>query len=443
MAMNTYDEVIDYLYTQLPMFQNSGPGAYKPGLTTARILAGAFGNPQQKFRTIHVAGTNGKGSVTHTIASVLQAAGLKVGLYTSPHLLDFRERIRINGEMISRAEVMDFVERFMGMNLDCHPSFFELITVMAFDHFVRHEVDIAVIEVGLGGRLDTTNIITPLLSVITNISLDHVALLGDTEVQIAREKAGIIKPGVPVVIGEAEGEVRGVFQEVAAQVKAPIIFAQDSQIAFDGKAYSIEPAGPCVAEFDLKGDYQRPNANTLMAVLRELRRLVPISDADIIAGFATVTSATGLAGRWQTVADAPVRVVCDTGHNIGAWRILGPRLDSEAKNTGTLRMVIGFVNDKDVSHIFDFMPKGAKYYFVTPSVTRGLDASKLLDISKDKGLKDVQVFGSVADGFEVAYADALSGDMIFVGGSTFVVADFMQHTSGRWSIPERHFSKKS
>lgn len=427
--MMTYPEVIDFLYTRLPMFQNSGPGAYKPGLATAHTLDDAFGNPHLRFKTIHVGGTNGKGSVSHTIASVLQASGLKVGLYTSPHLVDFRERIRINGEMITQQEVVDFVERFLSCGLDCSPSFFELTTIMAFEHFARHNVDVAVIEVGLGGRLDTTNIITPVLSIITNISLDHVSLLGDTETKIAGEKAGIIKPGVPAVIGEAEGEVRRVFERAAAG--SPIVFAQDHPVTVKDDKYSISPNGNLVVEFDLKGDYQRANANTIMCALNILRSIFPVTEDNIAAGFASVTMQTGLAGRWQCIADKPFRVICDTGHNVGAWEILGPRLQKESENNHTLHMVIGFVNDKDVSHIFDYLPPRARYYFVTPSVARGLESSRLLDISKEKGLTDTEAFASVADGYERALACAKPGDMIFVGGSTFVVADLMQHTSGR------------
>ena len=415
----------------MPMFQNSGPGAYKPGLATAHALDDAFGNPHRQYRSIHVAGTNGKGSVSHTIASVLQSAGLRVGLYTSPHLVDFRERIRINGEMISEQEVVDFVKRYRSLNLDCHPSFFELTTIMAFDHFARNLVDIAVIEVGLGGRLDTTNIINPILSIITNISLDHVSLLGDTEALIAKEKAGIIKCGVPVVIGEADKDVRRVFELAASEAGAPIVIAKEEPVTVKGNKYSINPGGEPIVEFDLKGDYQRANANTIMAALRVLRTIITISDEDIISGFASVTKSTGLAGRWQTISSKPVKIVCDTGHNVGAWQILGPRLRECAKEAQTLHMVIGFVNDKDVSHIFDYMPTDVKYYFVTPSVARGLDSSKLLDIAEQRNFAFAKSFASVAQGYEYALACAKEGDMIFVGGSTFVVADLMQHTNAQ------------
>lgn len=425
--MSTYGETIEYLYSQLPMFQNSGPGAYKPGLETARKLDDAFGNPHKSFRAVHVAGTNGKGSVSHTIASVLQAAGLNVGLYTSPHLIDFRERIRVNGEMISPEEVVDFVDRYRSLRLDCNPSFFELTTIMAFEHFARHKVDFAIIETGLGGRLDTTNIITPVLSVITNISLDHTALLGDTIEAIAREKAGIIKPGIPVVVGEADETVREVMTDAAKTVSAPLTFTEDEPVGRNGDVYSVRPGEePCV-EFELKGDYQHANANTIMAALRQLSNVIALSDNAVRKGFSTVCSATGLMGRWQTLREEPVKVVCDTGHNIGAWTILGPKLRQVAERVDHLRMVIGFVNDKDVNHIFDQMPHDAEYYFVTPSVARGRDSSQLLYLAREKGFRDIRAFGSVRDGYEAALNESLPGDMIFVGGSTFVVADLLTH----------------
>lgn len=430
--MTAYEQVIEFLYTQLPMFQSQGPGAYKPGLDTARMLDAAFGHPHQSFRSIHIAGTNGKGSTAHTIASVLQAQGLKVGLYTSPHLVDFRERIRVDGQMISREAVVDFVERYRGMQLPCSPSFFELTTIMAFDYFARMGVDVAVVETGLGGRLDTTNIISPILSVITNISLDHVALLGDTEEQIAAEKAGIIKPGVPVVIGEADGAVRQVFDRAAKEKESEIIFAQDyplgSVTTSAGTMYSIEPGGKPVALYDLQGDYQQANARTVMAALRTLRSAMPISDGAIIQGFSTVQQSTGLAGRWMQVQTEPFAVITDTGHNVGAWRWLGPKLREIAAGAGALRMVVGFVNDKDVSHIFDSMPREAEYYFVTPSVARGRDSRQLLALAQEKGFTRCRAYATVAEGFAAASAEAAPGDTIYVGGSTFVVADYLAST---------------
>lgn len=417
-----YKETVDYLFTQLPVFQNIGAGAYKPGLDTAYTLSAAFGDPHKSFRSIHIAGTNGKGSTSHTLASVLAAAGYKVGLFTSPHLFDFRERIRVNGRMIPEEEVIDFVERYRRLDLDVSPSFFELTTIMAFDFFRKAGVDIAVVEVGLGGRLDTTNIITPELSIITNVSLDHMAQLGDTEVLIAGEKAGIIKPGVPVVVGEAQGEVREVFRRKADSLNAPIMFAEDSPVDYfekDGRYfYSLGPGLPPSVESDLTGVYQPKNMNT---VLHALQLLPDISDSAIIEGMADVQLRTGLMGRWMMLNTEGPKVICDTGHNIGAWRYLAPRL-SETSEGSQLRMVIGFVSDKDVSSIFELLPANAEYYFVTPSVKRGRPASDLLDMASSRGL-NARAFDSVREGYAQAMKEATPSDTIFIGGSNYVIAD--------------------
>lgn len=418
----TYQETVDYLFTQLPVFQNIGAGAYKPGLATAHTLATAFDDPHKSFRSIHVGGTNGKGSTSHTLASVLMAAGYKVGLFTSPHLFDFRERIRVNGEVISEESVIHFVERYRNMELGISPSFFELTTIMAFDYFRSAGVDIAVVEVGLGGRLDTTNIITPELSVITNVSLDHMAQLGDTEVLIAGEKAGIIKPGVPVVIGEAQGEVREVFRRRADEMRAPVIFAEDSQVDYIEKNgryfYALHPGDVPSVESDLTGVYQPKNMNT---VIHALRLLPGISDSAIAEGMADVQERTGLMGRWMMIRSDGPKVICDTGHNIGAWRYLAPRI-SEIAALSNLRMVIGFVSDKDVSPIFELLPANAEYYFVTPSVKRGRPASDLLAMALSWGLK-ARAFDSVMNGYQQALSDASDSDTIFIGGSNYVVSD--------------------
>ena len=421
-----YQETLDYLFTQTPMFQSIGAGAYKPGLQTVERLSKMFGNPHKKFKTIHVGGTNGKGSTAHTIAAALQSAGYKVGLFTSPHLIDFRERIRVNGKMIGEDEVRNFVERFIsegGEKLNC--SFFELTTVMAFKHFAKNEVDIAVIEVGLGGRLDSTNIITPELSVITNISLDHTALLGHTHEKIAREKAGIIKEGVPVVIGESEGKVREVFKITADDRHAPICFADDSHIYAvaerhnDYILYKGTPWGDVRSE--LCGDCQTKNAATIMCALDCLgKQGFNITDEAVAKGFTNVCELTGLAVRWMKVGDSPT-VICDTGHNVGGWSYLSERLLSFGNK---LHMVIGFVNDKDVSGILAMMPREAHYHFVKPSVPRGLDAEELCKKAADAGLKG-SVSQSVEEGYKIALSQAKEGDIIFVGGSTFVVADLM------------------
>lgn len=432
----TYEAVTRWMFDQVPMFQNVGAGAYKPGLDTVLRLSEAFGNPHRRLRVVHVAGTNGKGSTASTIAAVLTSAGYRTALYTSPHLIDFRERIRIDGEMISEEEVVDFINRYRAMSLPIEPSFFELTTVMAFDHFARHGVDYAVIEVGLGGRLDSTNIVTPLLSVITNISLDHCALLGNTVEAIAAEKAGIIKPGIPVVIGRAEGGVRQVFADKAAAVAAPIDFAQDvpAYTSFEHTADAIiyrgTPWGDITSE--LIGDCQPENANTVMHALQHLPFAV---SADAVArGFARVTALTGLMGRWMTVSRRP-RIICDTGHNPGGWAFLGPQLAAIAARV-SLSMVLGFVNDKDVSTIAHYLPREARYYFATPSVKRGRNSADLAATFRALGI-DGTPYPTVADALQAALADTESTHQhdatIFVGGSTFVVADLLAALPSRAS----------
>lgn len=408
------------------MFQNIGAGAYKPGLDNVLHISAMMGNPHIGLKAIHVGGTNGKGSTAHTIAAILQSAGYRTGLYTSPHLVDFRERIRIDGEMISRDEVTDFVMRFKSANTDkIAPSFFELTTIMAFDHFRRHNVDVAVIEVGLGGRLDCTNIITPDLSIITNISLDHTALLGNTTEAIAGEKAGIIKHGIPVIIGESDGAVRKVFADAAAAVNAPIDFAddmamyssctlQDDRLIYDNTDWG-EVSG------ELTGDCQCKNAATIFAALRRLIDAgYKFTADDVRHGFANVCSMTGLAGRWMTVGHNPT-VICDTGHNPGGWQYLSKRL---GKYGDKLHVVIGFVNDKDITTILSMMPQLAHYHFVEASVKRALPADKLAAFAAKAGLHG-SVSKSVADGYKIALSQAVQGDIIFVGGSTFVVADLL------------------
>lgn len=422
----TYDETIDYLYTQVPMFQAIGAGAYKPGLETVSRLAAMCGNPQNRLRTIHVGGTNGKGSTAHTIAAVLQSAGYRVGLFTSPHLLDFRERIRIDGRMIERESVVSFVENYLAAkDSDMQPSFFELTTVMAFDYFARNNVDVAVIEVGLGGRLDSTNIITPMLSVITNISLDHTALLGHTPEAIASEKAGIIKPGVPAVIGESSGEVRRVFARKVAETGSEIFYADDLapfgsyEQGDDAIVYRATRWGDISGS--LCGDCQVKNAATILCALERLESCgLSFTAADVSRGFADVCAMTGLAGRWMCVREHPC-VICDTGHNTGGWAYLSRRLAKKGKD---LHMIIGFVNDKDVSGILAMMPRDARYYFVRASVPRALDSGQLAELAAEAGLKG-KSYPTVAAGYEEALSQAKEGDTVFVGGSTFVVADLM------------------
>ncbi len=424
-----YDEVTEWMFRQIPMFQNLGSDAYKPGLERVTALSEAFGSPHLKLRTVHVGGTNGKGSTSSLIASVLTEHGhghTKIGLFTSPHLIDFRERIRINGQMISKADVVGFIERYRALRLGIEPSFFELTTVMAFDWFVRMGVDLAVIEVGLGGRLDSTNIITPLLSIITNISLDHTALLGDTPEKIAFEKAGIIKPGVPAVVGRAEDGVRQVFAEKAHAAGSSIVFAHDNpafesvDYTADANTYINTPWGTVASP--LTGACQTENANTVLNALR----LLPYSltEDDIRQGFANVYKNSGLMGRWTVMGTEPT-VVCDTGHNPGGWEYLGPRL-REIGETTPLRLVIGFVNDKDISTILRMMPRNAEYFFTSPDVKRGRPASSLQVEASAHGLTG-DTYPSVAGAFKAALRDFPAEGTIFVGGSTFVVADLLKH----------------
>lgn len=424
-----YKDTIDFLFSQLAMYQSQGPSAYKPGLGNTLALDAAFGSPSHRLKAIHIAGTNGKGSTSHSIAAVLQAAGYKTGLFTSPHLLDFRERIRINGRMIPEEEVTGFVERYekLGMN-DIRPSFFELTTIMAFDWFVREGVDIAVIETGLGGRLDSTNILTPLLSIITNISPDHMALLGDTLEAIASEKAGIIKPGIPVVVGEATGSVREVFERKAAREDAPILFADDCHPYEDAVFHddSVEYTGTRFGTLscDLTGSYQAPNMATVLtalAVLRD-RDLLAISDDAVKAGLADVTGSTGLMGRWMTVSRAPL-TICDTGHNIGGWEYLAPRL---ASIPGHKEIVLGFVNDKDIAPVLRLAAAipDATFRFTQASVNRALPAPELASRARECGIEG-SWYPTVAEAYAAARTAASADDTIFVGGSTFVVADLL------------------
>lgn len=430
----TYKETTEYLFASAPLFQQQGAGAYKEGLQTTLALDEHFGHPHRRFRTIHVAGTNGKGSCSHTIAAVLQAAGYRVGLYTSPHLVDFRERIRINGEMIPEEYVVDFVANERSFFEPLHPSFFELATAMAFKYFADENVDVAVVEVGLGGRLDCTNIIHPEVCVITNISFDHVGFLGDTMAKIAAEKAGIMKAGVPVIIGEANAETCPVFESTAAAVGAPIIFAEEMD---------DEPFGH--VESSLKGFCQEKNTRTITTALARLLldqnlktddddalyleqdckkpRLLFTLD-DVSRGFAEVCQFTGLRGRWETLGDSPL-TICDTGHNVGGWQYIVPQLTklSEGK---TLRMVFGMVNDKDITTVLKMLPKDAVYYFCNASVKRALAADAIALQAADFGLIG-RSCGSVSEAYTAAKSEATSDDVIFIGGSSFVVADLLTY----------------
>lgn len=423
--MKTYDEVIQYLYNATPQFQRLGAAAYKPGLENARQLDDAFANPHQNYQCIHIAGTNGKGSTASTLAAVLQSAGYKVGLYTSPHLVDFRERIRVNGEMIPRKSVIDFVNRFCEKGLDCSPSFFELTTIMAFDYFSNQHVDVAVIETGLGGRLDTTNIITPILSIITNISLDHVAQLGNSLLSIANEKAGIIKPGVPVVIGEASGKIAELFRHKASENGAPIFFASPASLWHtvkylpDSNYYFQTPYGNIHAE--LTGECQARNAATILTAIGQLSHHFIIPDESIKKGFENVTALTGLKGRWTVLSHHPL-TVCDTGHNVGGWEYISKRLELMPR---PLAMVIGFVNDKDIDHILPLMPKDATYYFTCASIPRAMASDEVMKHGEAHGLRG-KSYKSVKEAVAEARKATAATGSIFIGGSTFVVAEISE-----------------
>lgn len=407
-----YQETLKYLYEQVPMFQRVGGAAYKEGLDNTLTLDAHFGHPHHSFRTIHVAGTNGKGSVSHTLAAVLQSAGYKTGLYTSPHLVDFRERIRINGTPISKDYVVSFVEHERSFFEPLCPSFFELATAMAFKYFVDEQVDVAVIEVGLGGRLDCTNIITPDLSIITNISFDHVQFLGNTLAKIAVEKAGIIKKGIPVVIGETTPETKPVFMAKATEVGAPIYFAEEN----NREDY------PGV-EYELKGIYQEKNKRTLFTALPLLKEAgYHFDEENVREGFAHVVELTGLMGRWQKLHDHPT-LVCDTGHNVGGITYVVEQLRQQSCNQ--LRIVIGMVNDKDISGVLALLPKEAIYYFTQASVNRALPAKQLLHLATEAGLKG-KAYASVKNAVKAAMKESLPEDFIFVGGSNFIVADLLE-----------------
>lgn len=407
-----YQETLKYLYEQVPMFQRVGGAAYKEGLDNTLTLDAHFGHPHHSFRTIHVAGTNGKGSVSHTLAAVLQSAGYKTGLYTSPHLVDFRERIRINGTPISKDYVVSFVEHERSFFEPLCPSFFELATAMAFKYFADEQVDVAVIEVGLGGRLDCTNIITPDMSIITNISFDHVQFLGNTLAKIAVEKAGIIKKGIPVVIGETTPETKPVFMAKATEVGAPIYFAEEN----NREDY------PGV-EYELKGIYQEKNKRTLFTALPLLKEAgYHFDEENVREGFAHVVELTGLMGRWQKLHDHPT-LVCDTGHNVGGITYVVEQLRQQSCNQ--LRIVIGMVNDKDISGVLALLPKEAIYYFTQASVNRALPAKQLLHLATEVGLKG-KAYASVKNAVKAAMKESLPEDFIFVGGSNFIVADLLE-----------------
>ena len=426
-----YQQTLDFLFSQLPMYQRDGKVAYKANLDNTLALDAYFKHPHQKFKTIHVAGTNGKGSVSHMIASVLQEAGLKTGLYTSPHLIDFRERIKINGQMIHETEVVDFVAHHQEIILKLKPSFFELTVAMAFDYFAHQQVDVAVIEVGMGGRLDSTNIITPMLSIITNIGYDHTQFLGSTLPEIATEKAGIIKRHVPVIVGELHPETKEVFEQKAIGNESPICFAErrftirkhNYTTGYQHMSVKNEQSGTTYElELDLHGIYQKKNLLTVMASMQLLIPQLNIPKAALVAGFSKVISNTGLQGRWQVVHFNP-KVVCDTGHNTEGIRLVLEQIGQESYNK--LHVVFGMVNDKDPHAVLSLMPKTAQYYFTKASIPRALPEEALLTEAAHHFLLG-ECHPTVAAAFTAALKNADTQDLIFIGGSTFVVADFLR-----------------
>ncbi len=434
----TYSETCEFLYNQLPMFERQGASGYKEGLETSLALDNHFEHPHKKYRCIHIAGTNGKGSCAHTLSAILQECGYKVGLYTSPHLVDFSERIRINGQPISEKYVIDFVEKEKAFFQQLSPSFFEIVTAMAFKYFADKEIDIAVVEVGLGGRLDCTNIITPILSVITNIGMDHTQFLGNSLEQIAMEKAGIIKEGIPVVIGETKPETKPIFEAIAEEMKAPITFAEDDQQIImmtslsRGVEYKTKDFGLLMGE--LRGLYQEKNTNTILCTVKQLEKLgymhpVPTKEEaicqnqEVLQGFRHVCSLTGLKGRWQKVDDVPL-TICDTGHNVDGWKYLSEQL--KMTECSKMHIVFGMVEDKDFEGVMSLLPKEATYYFTKASNKRSISAEVLHVYAQGLGLQG-ECYETVETAYLAAKNAASNSDLVFIGGSSYVVADFLKN----------------
>ena len=404
----TYQDTVNWMFSKLPMYQREGKSAFKKDLSNTLKLSEHLNNPEQHFKSVHIAGTNGKGSTSHILASILQEAGYKVGLYTSPHLKDFRERIKINGKEITKQFVIGFVKRnrsFLELN---RLSFFEMTVGMAFDYFAKQKVDIAIVEVGLGGRLDSTNIITPEVSVITNIGLDHTQFLGNTLEAIAGEKAGIIKDNVPIVIGETQPETEQIFINIAKRKNAKIVFA-DKAI----KEYF---------QSDLEGNYQEKNIKTVLQAIKELQQKgFAVTRKHVETGLSNIVKNTGLKGRWQVLQERP-KVICDTAHNREGINAVVKQLLSEKYKS--LHIVFGVVNDKDLSALLDLLPKKAMYYLCKPNIPRGMDAEELKQNFKQLGF-NAESYTSVNNAFQEALKNANAKDLIFIGGSTFVVAEII------------------
>ena len=429
-----YRQTLEYLFSRLPMFQRTGGAAYKANLDNTITLCKILGNPERTFNSVHIAGTNGKGSVAHFVASILQDAGYKVGLFTSPHLKDFRERIKINGKKISEEKVIDFVKNHIKPFEIIKPSFFEYTFGMAVQHFAEEKVDIAIIETGMGGRLDSTNVVKSIISVITNIGYDHIQFLGDTLEKIAIEKAGIIKPGIPIIIGETQKEVLKVFQDKAAACGSGISFADQ-----DYKVQNISLANEEYPEIQLDiyrnndfylknlrvgigGTYQVKNIVTALKTIDILNDAgYTVTIKNIRNGFEEVIKNTGLQGRWQILNKKPL-VICDTGHNIDGISEVVNQIELTPYND--LHFVLGLVNDKDVEPILDKLPRAATYFFCKANIPRGLDQEKLKSIAVKKGLKGGS-YGSVQEAYKTALHNAEDNDLVFIGGSTFVVAEVL------------------
>ncbi len=433
-----YQQTVEFLYNSTPLFEHVGAVAYKEGLENTLALDKHFGHPHQYYKTIHVAGTNGKGSCSHTLTAILQSAGYKVGLYTSPHLVDFRERIRVNGQKISKQRVVDFVEEHRSFFEPLHPSFFELTTALAFLYFKEQRVDVAVIEVGLGGRLDCTNIINPILSVITNISFDHTQFLGGTLAKIAGEKAGIIKKGVPVVIGEALPETTPVFNDIAHTQHAQLIYAEQNKelVAWKmgtngGMDYQTAHDGTIHGE--LGGEYQVKNANTILAAINVLRNQIhakgganthgqrPISSTAVAEGFSKVCGLTGLQGRWQILRNHPL-VICDTGHNAGGWKYLSQQIKAQCAKRK--HIVFGMVDDKDIDTVMELLPKDAFYYWTQAKTKRAIPSDKVMQKGLQHHLQGEDC-GDIEKAYQRALQNADKDDFVFVGGSNYVVSDLL------------------
>jgi len=401
-----YTETLEWLFSQLPAYQKIGKSAYKADLSNISKLVEYLGNPHEQFKSIHVGGTNGKGSSSHMLASVLYEAEYKVGLYTSPHLKDFRERIKINGELISESDVVSFVNEHQSFFEENSLSFFEMTVGMAFDYFAKEKVDIAIVEVGLGGRLDATNIITPEVSLITNIGIDHTVFLGNSLKSIASEKAGIIKMKVPVVVSETQSRIKSVFIEKASEVNADLFFADDELL----KVYDT----------DLMGNYQSHNSKGVVIVLRQLK-IFNILEEHIVSGLLNVVRNTGLLGRWQVLQEQP-KIICDTAHNAEGLSLTMGQLLKESHDE--LRIVFGVVSDKDLASVLPLLPKNAHYYFCAPSISRAMSVDVLYKAAIDYGLSGAK-YDSVIEAFTASKNHSFPGDVIYVGGSTFVVAEIL------------------